>query len=191
MQIKKSMTQLTSNRLSPKFKGTTLHLIIDWIDKMRIYEELTPQTSHWPNNIKKVMLQNMVSDLPVFKTMKVTENIDIAQGRRLISYHNYVHRLQNVAAQHDESMISPKRANHIVNIHKFENDFVYEYKNDDDIFFDKDLYDFNQDLEVNQFNFKQQFRSRPSLPRDTWNKMCKRDQISWDSVSDFGKWAIF
>ena len=111
IKIEKLMTQLTSNRLYPNFRGTTLQFIIDWIDKMGIYEELIPQTLHWPNNIKKVMLQNAVSDLQVFKSIKVTENIDIAQGRGPISHHNYVHLLQNVAAQHDESMISPKRAN--------------------------------------------------------------------------------
>ncbi len=70
MKIEKIMSQLTSNRLSPKFRGTALQFIIDWIDKMRIFEEMTPQSSHCPNTMKKTLLQNAVSDLPVFRNIK-------------------------------------------------------------------------------------------------------------------------
>ena len=188
MKIEKIMSQLTSNRLSPNFRGTTLQFIIDWIDKMRIFEEMTPQSSHWPNTMKKTLLQNAVSDLPVFQNIKTTEKIEIAKGRGPILYHNYVELLQNVAAQYDESLTATKRSNRIVNIHNLNDDLIYEYE-DDEILPDErassELF-----FEVNQTNSKQQFRRRPSLARDTWNKLSRKDQTAWDTISDFGKWDI-
>ena len=47
MEIEDLMTQLTSTRLTTNYTGTTQNFI-DWLDKMRKYEELTPWRFPFP-----------------------------------------------------------------------------------------------------------------------------------------------
>lgn len=55
-ELEDLMTSLTSLRITPSYKGTTLKFIVDWFEKLRQYEAMTPQSSHFPEPIKKNML---------------------------------------------------------------------------------------------------------------------------------------
>ena len=45
---------------------------------------------------------------------------------------------------------------------------------------------FGSFLEANHTNF----RRRPSLPKEVWQKLTRADQLVWDQLSDDGKWNI-
>ena len=51
-----------------------------------MYEDLTPISAHFPDNMKKAMLQNAISPLKVFKDVKVSEQIEIARGKGPMVY---------------------------------------------------------------------------------------------------------
>jgi hypothetical protein len=47
MQIEDLMTVLTSFRLTSTYRGTSQKFIVNWLDKIRQYEDLTPKSAHF------------------------------------------------------------------------------------------------------------------------------------------------
>ena len=45
---------------------------------------------------------------------------------------------------------------------------------------------FGSFLEANQSDF----RRRPNLPKEVWQKLTRADQLVWDQMSDFGKRSV-
>ena len=70
LQISKLMTELTSNKLEHNYRGTTQEFILDWQNKIREYENLTPPEAHFPDGIKKSMLENALKNLRCFRDVK-------------------------------------------------------------------------------------------------------------------------
>ena len=59
--------------------------MLGWLDDVRKYEEMTPTSVHFPDPMKKAMLQNIVNDVDVFADIKRLEELDIAKGRKAIA----------------------------------------------------------------------------------------------------------
>ena len=97
------MTVLTSFRLTSTYRGTSQNFIVDWLDKIRQYEDLTPKSAHFPDVMRKAMLQNALNDVKAFVDVKVSEQMDIAKGRGPIPYDQYVTLIQNVAGTYDKA----------------------------------------------------------------------------------------
>ena len=76
IQIEDLMTSLTSLRIDTH--GNAQKFILGWLDKLRVYEELTPLSAHFPDNMKKAMLQNAISSLKVFRDVKTSEQMEVA-----------------------------------------------------------------------------------------------------------------
>ena len=70
LQLKDLMTELTSLRLTSEYSGTMMNFIVKWLNKMHLYESLTKTSEHFTPGMKKMMLQNAVSDIKIFKEVK-------------------------------------------------------------------------------------------------------------------------
>jgi hypothetical protein len=103
MQIEDLMTVLTSFRLTSTYRGTSQKFIVDWLDKIGQYEDLTPKSAHFPDIMRKAMLQNALNDIKAFVDVKVSEQMDIAKGRGPIPYDEYVTLIHNVAGTYDKA----------------------------------------------------------------------------------------
>ena len=55
--------------------------------------------------MKKTMLQNAIKCIQIFANIKWSEELDIAKGRKAISYDDYTNLVQRVATNHDDKMI--------------------------------------------------------------------------------------
>ena len=106
IELEDLLTSLTSLRISPNFKGNTEGFLLDWLDKIRRYEELTPKSTWFPDPMKKAMLQNAVAHLEMFKRVKLADQLEIAKGRGPLPYQDYVTLLQSVAATYDHASSS-------------------------------------------------------------------------------------
>jgi hypothetical protein len=145
MQIEDLMMVLTSFRLTTTYRGTSQKFIVDWLDKIRQYEDLTPTSAHFPDVMKKAMLQNALNDIKAFVDVKVSEQMDIAKGRGPIPYDQYVTLVQNVAGTYDKAHSAANRQRS-VNYHDYfedENDTI-PYDDDDLTFGSHATYDVNQ-----------------------------------------------
>ena len=58
IEIEDLMTSLTSMILDMNYKEPSQSFIVTWLNKLRQYENLTPQNAHFPDSMKKAMLQN-------------------------------------------------------------------------------------------------------------------------------------
>jgi len=122
-QLEDLLTSLTSLRILPNFRGNTEGFLLDWLDKIHRYEELTPKSTWLPDPMKKAMLQNAVAHLAMFKRVKLADQLEIAKGHGPLPYQDYVTLLQSVAATYDHaSSSSPNRGTQLLtNIHQVSN----------------------------------------------------------------------
>jgi hypothetical protein len=200
IEIEGLMSSLTSLRITPSYRGTTQQFILDWLDKVRVYEDLTPQNAHFPDIMKKSMLQNSVSPLKIFQDVKTSEQIDIAKGKGPIRYQEYVYLIQQVASAHDKTRSTVNRRTNPVTRQVNESHFEY-YLHDqepDEQYYGE--YGFVQDELDEQFgsmsiNANEQrrpnFRKRgPSLPKAVWQDLTRDDQVNWDKMSEQAKYKI-
>ena len=191
MQIEDLMMVLTSFRLTTTYRGTSQKFIVDWLDKIRQYEDLTPTSAHFPDVMKKAMLQNALNDIKAFVDVKVSEQMDIAKGRGPIPYDQYVTLVQNVAGTYDKAHSAANRQRS-VNYHDYfedENDTI-PYDDDDLTFGSHATYDVNQHNNKGPRSGGHRPMRSPSLKRATWQSLSRDDQILWDKMSDAAKQSI-
>ena len=186
IEIEDLMTSLTSTRLSTDYTGSTQNFIIEWLDRMRKFEELTPRNSHFPDTMKKAMLQNAISDFSVFRSVKLTEQVDVAKGNGPIPYLQYIGLLQSVASSYDRNVSATVRTKRITNYHEVNDDFSpIVSRGEETEILEQEYYGSYQ---INTASAKN--RNRPSLRKETWLKLPRADQLVWDQMSDFAKWTI-
>jgi hypothetical protein len=198
MEIEDLMTLLTSLRLNSQTKGSTQQFILDWLDKIRIYEGMTPPTAHFPDIMKKAMLQNALNGLKVFRDVKTTEQLEVAKGNGPLSYQAYVSLIQQVAAGYDKTtepiVRRPPTAPRQANMTEYE--AIDWYEGDDNGEPDPDdSGDYFGSMSINATQQMQKkstgnFRKRPSLPKAVWDVLSRSDQMAWDSISDQAKFKI-
>ena len=189
------LSDLTSLRLSSNYRGTTQDFIADWMNKLRRYEQLTPLSAHFPDPLKKTMLQNAIDNISAFRTVKTNEQLEIAKGRGPLSFPVYVTLLRDAATIYDEN-ISPSKSQprRLVNMHETDHGTVYEYE--DEAYVNQDLGVFDDSYNFHTYAINEASRKplsprrRPSLRRELWNKLSREDQMAWDKLSDFAKWTI-
>ena len=197
IEIEDLMTSLTSLRLTPQTKGSTQQFILDWLDKLRIYEGMTPSAAHFPDIMKKAMLQNALNGLKVFRDVKTTEQLEVAKGNGPLSYQAYVALTQQVAAGYDKTFEPATRRSPATSrqANVMEYDGVDWYEGDDNgdpEFDDPDEYFGSMSVSATQMQKKTagNFRKRPSLPKAVWDVLSRADQMAWDSISDQAKFKI-
>ena len=191
IEIEDLMTALTSLRIDSQ-RGNAQKFILSWLDQLRMYEDLTPISAHFPDNMKKAMLQNAISPLKVFKDVKVSEQIEVARGKGPMVYADYVNLVQQVAAGYDKTQEpQQRRPSRQVNMTEYDN---YSWEYEDDPGDDNPFEDYFGSMSVNVTQQNQRknsnFRRRPSLPKAVWQAMSPDDQMAWDKVSDETKFKI-
>jgi hypothetical protein len=200
IEIEDLMSSLTSLRVTPSYRGTTQQFILDWLDKLRLYEDLTPQNAHFPDIMKKSMLQNSVGTLKIFQDVKTSEQIDIAKGKGPIKYREYVSLIQQVAATHDNTRSAVNRRTtsaRQANETRLEY-YLHDQRIDEEVYYgdyghDED--DLNEQFGSMYVNANEQrrppFRKRgPSLPKAVWQDLSREDQVNWDKMTEQAKYKI-
>ena len=207
LEVERLVSAITSKRLTSNYRGTTTKFVLEWLEDVRRYESITPTSSHFPDNMKKTMLQNAVNGIATFADIKNSEELDIAKGRRAIAYKDYMTLVQRIATSYDEKQArlarGPRYPRSVNEGHQYremnEHNFYIEKEEDEMAFGDYDVNEHAID------NLNQQFGSfsvneargkfnrpynRPSLRKVTWEKLSEEDRRVWDKMSDNGKRAI-
>ena len=184
IELEDLMTSITSLRLTTSYRSTSENFIVEWLDKVKRYEDMTPINSHFSDGMKKAMLQNAMSGIKEFQDVKTADQMEVAKGNGPIDYTNYVTLLQNVAATYDKAH-TPSKPRRLINANEWEaylnDDQEHEVREFEDEYFGSYL--------VNENRSNTRHR-RPSLRREVWEKLSKADQMVWDQMTGFGKWTI-
>jgi len=96
------MKELTSLKFDPRTSTSSQKFIIDWLEKLERFEDFTPLSSHFPDEMKKTLLENALSGAKTFKDITTQETITLAQGGSSIPYMNYVTIVKKLAADFDD-----------------------------------------------------------------------------------------
>ena len=126
MELESLISSLTSLRITPSYKGSTLKFLVDWLENLRQYESMTDKSCHFSDPMKKSFLQNAVSNLKHFREVKLAESVGIAQSQGPIPYPNYVILLQSAATQFDKSN-SLRQGNRQSLINQNEQNFIPDH----------------------------------------------------------------
>ena len=73
------LTQLTCLHLSESNKSEAQPFIVQWLSKLRQYEEMLPTESHFDSTLKKTLLQNALTPVKEFMDIKHQETLDLAR----------------------------------------------------------------------------------------------------------------
>lgn len=185
------MSSLTSLRLDYSYKGTSQEFVVEWMEKLKQYEALTSVSEHFPDMMKKNLLQNSINGIRAFRDLKSTDELDISKGQGAIGYHEYVGLIQKVSANVDSrgSMVRQSRVNfRKANVHNYYpsdeiGDDEYHYFCDDR---DEELDEYS----ISYYKGNRSYNQRPALRKDVWETLSAADKITWDQMSYDGKWAV-
>ena len=183
------LSYLTSTKLNKShWRGTHHAFILHWCDQLRKYEDMIDKVDHFTQNVKMVMLQNAVSNVPALHQVKTQSAHDIARGEPPLDYNKYKILLLSAATIEDEKLsFSRTRPQRTIHLHEQD-----PSPSEMDVSFDIDT-DINS-LEVNATNqvnkppTKNNFR--PSMTRDQWNSLSAEEKVTWDSFSPQTKATI-
>jgi hypothetical protein len=71
------LSYLTSAKISDgSWRGTTKTFVLNWIDKLRLYHELTPVApDHLSENTQRTLLQNAVIGLKALRQVQINSDL--------------------------------------------------------------------------------------------------------------------
>ena len=83
------------------WKGSYKGFILNWNDKLRIYEDMVSYEDHFTNNVKKTLLENVVMGVPILRNVKIQAEHDRVHGKGRLSYDEYFNLLLSAADTYD------------------------------------------------------------------------------------------
>ena len=209
---------LTTFKLTPNnWKGTFNGFLINYQDKLREFERLTPNAAdHFSDEMKRTLLQASVSQVPELHQIQTQSQFEVVHGRPLPNFDRYIELVSSAASVLDKAHSSKSRTprpigntgnaiaakSHLTsNVHDWDDILEDHYDNDD--FQDYDYEDdiqFNIDTNVHDLQaYNTSFRKPPprtkkfhgiSIDRETWMKLPEQDKARWDTISPQSKNAI-
>ena len=186
VEIENIMTTLTTSRLNEHNSNKIAKFVTDWLHLLRRYEDMKPISEHFPDTLKKQLLQNAIIDLKVFRDIKLSEEIKIAQGNPAMTYQEYLIVVQRAATAEDERNLKSTPASKGIrrtNTHQLSD---YDYDTHDD----GDDDDYGYDNELHAYAAQRRYYRKPSLKKDVWDALEPVEQKKWDLLSDKSKRTI-
>ena len=100
----KLVTELTTNKLGSSWKGTHEGFVLMWKEKMRLLEDISPQSHHYSTEVKLSMLQNAGSIVPKLSSIRdISDNL-VAIGNDPLGYQAYSELLISGCNQLDKDL---------------------------------------------------------------------------------------
>lgn len=185
------LSYLSSTKITDgNWHGTTEGYILNWQDKVRLYERLVDHADRLSDGNKRIMLQNAVHGLEDLRQVKNTADLLKAAGKD-ITFDQYVSLLLSAAAAYDiHHSTKPKGKRQV-----FTHDFIPidEDINDEDL--DDEPYDIDHDLGTLQAYASFQPKSgnlsqRVRMAKDKWFALDSKSKELWDQLDDKAKSII-
>ena len=180
--------------------------VLHWCDKLRVYEDLVPQSDHFTDNVKLIMLQNTVTGVSELNQVKVQSAHDIAHGKSSLTFTSYKDLLLSAATVYDTKRgIKMGRQQRYINTTEqfsdsssdFDLSIPYPYSiniHDNTTHQDEIVHDIDTDFSLLQINRNEQhqrkFPFRPSMSKEKWDNLSKTEKELWDKFSPNSKAII-
>jgi len=96
------MTDLMTSKLDSSWRGTNEGFFLMWKEKMRLFEDMTPNNHRYAPEIKRSMLENSVSLVTKLNSVKNISNQLVAIGNPPLEYEAYCDLLISASNQLDK-----------------------------------------------------------------------------------------
>jgi len=123
----KLVTELTTNKLDSSWKGTHEGFVMMWKEKMRLLEDISPQSHHYSTEVKLSMLQNAVSIVPKLSSIQdISDNL-VAIGNDPLGYQAYSELLISGCNQLDKDLeVTHSKTKRTVNYTNFKEEDYFD-----------------------------------------------------------------
>jgi hypothetical protein len=102
------LSYLTTAKISDgSWRGTTKALVLNWIDKLRLFHELTPIADRLSENTQGTLLQNAVIGLNVLRQVQINSDLQKAMHGTGLTFAQYCSLLINSATGYDKRSDKP------------------------------------------------------------------------------------
>ena len=92
---------ISTAKLDSSCKKSLTAFLYTWEDQLRLYEEVTPVNEHYPDPVKRRLLENAVSGNESMANIAITDRISVGRGQKPISYDYHMEALRDAAAYKD------------------------------------------------------------------------------------------
>lgn len=174
------MTYITSARWDT-WGGTAMGFILHWLDQVRRWESLVPETDQLQPNLKKTLLENAVHGHPVLQSVKENLIQQCAFDKtKVASLDMYVTLLKSAAVNYDSKQkpgngaARPKRS-------VYSHDFEFDIDSSDDSTFDIDS---SLDTILAHAHVRTGGRNSAPMSLSKWRSLSSEEQSLWDQFSD-------
>jgi hypothetical protein len=105
------LSYLTTAKISDgSWRGTTKAFVLNWIDKLRLFHELTPVADRLSENTQQNLLQNAVIGLNALRQVKINSDLQAAAHGTVLTFTQYRSLLINTATGYDKRTDKPNSA---------------------------------------------------------------------------------
>jgi hypothetical protein len=177
------MTDLTTSKLDSSWRGTNEGFILMWKEKMRLFEDMTPNNHRYAPEIKRSMLENSVSLVAKLNSVKDISNQVVAIVNPPLEYEAYCDLLISASNQLDKLNQVPtnrsKRHVNQTNTSNFcteEDYYGHGYLDAGDDYFDHTTIVDKQEVPNESFNIlaaegtaQETKKGIPFMPKELWN----------------------
>ena len=174
------LAYLTSSTISDgNWNGTTHAYILNWLDKVRIYNTIADDIL---GEIQlKVMLQNAVKPISDLRQVAATAKTTQTATGKKITYDDYVNLLTTAAQVYDDSLIKDPRARARSRKIYEHNTYYHDEFNDNETIY-------NVDTPI--YKIMETHQRKPQMGFSKWSKLSEEDRKMWENLSDDGKSII-
>lgn len=174
------LTYLTSANIADgKWTGTTQGFILNWQNKLRLYNELKPTTEKLSEVLQLALIKNAVKGLQPFQTVKENEDNSFTRTGVNLKYEQYSELLLSAAENYD-IQISPKKGQ------KSSTRGVYSTSITDDHGSDDEELDIDSSIDM----IEAYFSRTASMPKTRWEGLPPEVKKLWDTLDDDSKAII-
>ena len=183
-----TLIYITTARIGDGSWNNTAHsFILHWQDKIRLYEKMVPKTDHFPDSVKRIMLENAVAPIEMLRAVKnQADQFKISNGKDL-TYVEYSKLVLSAASTYDASSSSRNMTTKRRTVYNHD---IYDGQ-DADIVDDDYCYNIDSDIQLIEANLNKQVnKNAPRLSFNQWQNLSSEARKIWSTIPDKDKAVI-
>jgi hypothetical protein len=182
------------------WRGATKAFLLNWIDKLRLFHELTPVPDRPSESVQRTLLQNAVLGLDMPRQVQISSELQKATTGTVITFAQCKSLLINAAAGYDKQS-GKSNPNGKSRRSAFSSEIISGDKSgfEDDTLYEDVTSEFCYDVdtmpgEIRAYAANQrerpQFKPGSRMPIGRWKALSEQAQKAWDTMEDDDKAKI-
>ena len=190
------LSYITSSKIGQSdWQGTAESYIINWQNQVRLYERQVPESDHFSDLQKRIMLQNAVNDIEELRQVKNTAELLKVNSGKDITYEEYASLLHSAAVAYDSQFKTKKKHRQVFQHDLLEVDDPYgegfePFDIDTPIDTIQAFSTTSSSAPNNKPKINTYTKQRVMMPQEKWYRLNQKQKALWDQLDDTAKSII-